>query len=182
MDHRRGGATALSAPPLSPARPSQMPPRQAKAPLSREPHPTHAAPRMTVRNEAGNRPSLRLARVTALANAARQRDRRLVAGSGVCKVAGLGRGLRHARPTAAGRDYHEAAVQLPRTGHSGLPQRFLQANVADADFAVIRCGCAKAARTRSISDVEGGWSFAAMLSNDSFRHRSWTCFLVSSEL
>ena len=46
------------------------------------------------------------------------------------------------RPISTGRDYRDAAVQLPRTGHCGLPQRLLQANVADADHSDVRCGCA----------------------------------------
>ncbi len=62
---------------------------------------------------------------------------------------------RRTRPIPAGRDYHDAAVQLPRTGHSGLPQRFLQANVADADHSDVRCGCAILVLGSGTADVQG---------------------------
>lgn len=36
------------------------------------------------------------------------------------------------RPFTAGRDYHCAAGQLPRTGHSAMPQHLLVLSVCDA--------------------------------------------------
>ena len=39
------------------------------------------------------------------------------------------------RPIEASRDGHCAAVQLPRTGYSGLPQHLLLLRVCDADLA-----------------------------------------------
>lgn len=45
-----------------------------------------------------------------------------------------------ARPLPAGRGIRDAAMQLPRTGHLGSPQRILHANVADADYSGLRVG------------------------------------------
>lgn len=52
-----------------------------------------------------------------------------------CLEAGLAD--RHVRPFAAGRDNHDAAAQLPQTGHTCIAQHFLVSSVCDANEAAI---------------------------------------------
>ena len=58
----------------------------------------------------------------------------------------------HDRPKAARRDNRDAAVQLPRTGHTGMPQQFLVFCARDPDTEVVRCTRASCVRTCAIVD------------------------------
>jgi hypothetical protein len=59
---------------------------------------------------------------------------------------------RRARPKAARRDNRDAAVQLPRTGHTGMPQQFLVFCARDADTELVRCTRASCVGTCAIVD------------------------------